>query len=471
MKKKLTYKNMKNIKKTTTPNWFEDNFSKNLTLGQENQFTSTRGLRYGPLRINKTGIFVNNGTLDSTIIDNTGFHGFGLSGLEQITLDASNGLNVTNGVNSVLQAFISGDNAGDVVMGNYSDGAGTFYDSSAGKFYVKGTLEAVNGTFSGTLTAGISVETGALIVGTNVGLGTAQDSSGVTTIIGNTVTTDYVNALNVTAKYVVAGISISSPNIAGGFIAIGNANNNTFITNVDGVGYIGFYKDGSIRCLLRGTTVGDGGLAVEGGDIVLNNSKSLLIKKRNDSSYGGITVDGNDLWLFTTSSNKFYLKDNGYSDLMNIGSSGMIWTKSNQIQLHNKKLTLSDNDIAFWHDSSGGRDRNVITWGDGASLGIDRTGSWFHINGNDKSAIVPTSQGYNALYCAEAPEVWFFDFCKTKKDIDPMFLEVTEGEMKFIKCDKGYQVWRKRKGHAHKRFESKTALQFYKNEAFLGLAK
>jgi hypothetical protein len=39
------------------------------------------------------------------------------------------------------------------------------------------------------------ITTGQLIVGTNVGLGTAQDSGGVTTIIGNTVTTGYVSAL------------------------------------------------------------------------------------------------------------------------------------------------------------------------------------------------------------------------------------------------------------------------------------
>lgn len=44
-----------------------------------------------------------------------------------------------------------------------------------------------------------------LTVGTNVGLGTAQDSAGVTTIIGNTVTTSFVNALDVTAQSVTLG--------------------------------------------------------------------------------------------------------------------------------------------------------------------------------------------------------------------------------------------------------------------------
>ncbi len=45
-----------------------------------------------------------------------------------------------------------------------------------------------------------------------------QTSSGVTTIIGDTVTTSYINALNVTAKTVKASASISSPYISGGTI-------------------------------------------------------------------------------------------------------------------------------------------------------------------------------------------------------------------------------------------------------------
>ncbi len=56
------------------------------------------------------------------------------------------------------------------------------------------------------------ITTGQLIVGTNVVLGTAQDSAGVTTIIGNTVTTGYVNALSV-----VAG-SVAAENITGTYI-------------------------------------------------------------------------------------------------------------------------------------------------------------------------------------------------------------------------------------------------------------
>ncbi|MCR4305481.1 MAG: hypothetical protein NUV73_00165 [Candidatus Daviesbacteria bacterium] len=94
-------------------------------------------------------------------------------------------------------------------------------------------------------------------------------------------------------------------------------------------------------------------------------------------------------------------------------------------------------------------------------------GGRIQVNGSDKAAIMLLNGEYRTLYCAEAPEVWFFDFAKNKESIDPLFMEATEGELKYIKCDDGtYQVWRRRIGHAYKRFEVKTAEQFRKNNEF-----
>ena len=53
-------------------------------------------------------------------------------------------------------------------------------------------------TFSIDATTGVAVLNG-LVVGTNVGIGTAEDSAGVTTIVGDVVTTGFVNALSVVA--------------------------------------------------------------------------------------------------------------------------------------------------------------------------------------------------------------------------------------------------------------------------------
>lgn len=99
-------------------------------------------------------------------------------------------------------------------------------------------------------------------------------------------------------------------------------------------------------------------------------------------------------------------------------------------------------------------------------------GGSFSLNGTTKTAIVPTTEGYKALYCAEAPEVWFFDFSKDKDSIDPLFLEVTEGEMKTIRCEDGsLQVWRKRKGFSQERFTPKSAEEFQRNNSFWNMAK
>jgi len=88
----------------------------------------------------------------------------------------------------------------------------------------------------------------------------------------------------------------------------------------------------------------------------------------------------------------------------------------------------------------------------------------------EKTAIVPTSQGYNALYCMESPEVWFMDFYE--KEVDSLFIEVTEAPYHKITCDDGWvQIWGKRKESADKRFESKTRKEFDVNNQFWSQAK
>jgi len=91
---------------------------------------------------------------------------------------------------------------------------------------------------------------------------------------------------------------------------------------------------------------------------------------------------------------------------------------------------------------------------------------------SNKTAIVPTSNGFNALYCTESPEVWFMDFAKDKNSLDPLFKEVTTSPYHYIRCEDGeYQVWGKRKGHEKYRFESKTEEEFRANEKFLNMNK
>jgi hypothetical protein len=108
-----------------------------------------------------------------------------------------------------------------------------------------------NTTFSINGTTGVAVLNG-LVVGTNVGLGTAQDSAGVTTIIGNTVTTSFVNALNVNAATINASVSITTPTITGGTITIGTLDN-VFKADSNGI-YLGnaTFADAPFRVDMNG---------------------------------------------------------------------------------------------------------------------------------------------------------------------------------------------------------------------------
>jgi len=157
------------------------------------------------------------------------------------------------------------------------------------------------------------IVTGQLIVGTNVGLGTAQDSAGVTTIIGNTITTSYVNALNITALGTVTtgtltgvliqtssssntGVKISS---AIGGINVYGENLNILATDGTLYGYVGGYsgymalRAVSGRNMLIGAdnaTVffnNDVGTAVSGGGLLGSSGAPW------NTIYGGNLVSNN----------------------------------------------------------------------------------------------------------------------------------------------------------------------------------
>jgi hypothetical protein len=85
------------------------------------------------------------------------------------------------------------------------------------------------------------IKTNELIVGTNVGLGTAQDESGVTTIVGGLITTDYIKALGLeVGKEIKMGINAqisweqvtSQPFIPSTAADVGALPDNTYIPTV-----------------------------------------------------------------------------------------------------------------------------------------------------------------------------------------------------------------------------------------------
>jgi len=176
------------------------------------------------------------------------------------------------------------------------------------------------------------------------------------------------------------------------------------------------------------------------------------------SAGNGVIIIGNSLFFNTLTMSGADIAMGG-NNINNIA----------QLEFFDARLVSGRTRYAF-KDTSG-TEQFSITPAGGGNTKISMNGFDLRLT-SSKTAIVPTSEGYNALYSAEAPEVWFFDFADDKEHIDPLFLEVTEGDMKTIKTEEGeILVFRRRKGHAHKRFTLKTFEEFGKNEKFLRMAK
>lgn len=157
------------------------------------------------------------------------------------------------------------------------------------------------------------------------------------------------------------------------------------------------------------------------------------------------------------------LDSRGSVQLTNYDPSGSFVTVQSQLVLGYNSPLFEDVYLGSTHGNV-----NINAGGD---INVTPSGS-FKINGSVKTAIVPTSEGYNALYCVESPEVWFFDFAIDSNNIDPMFLEATEGEMKTITTDDGeLLIFRRRKGFGRTRFEGKTFEEFERNNSFWNLKK
>ena len=171
-------------------------------------FQSSLGIYYGSADDNSslkytidTGVL----TVNGATIDGTSTIGGRLSSTLATAISASghfadNAINTAN--STILGAFTFGA-SGALQIGSYVNGvSGDLRISPTG---ILGRDSSGATTFSINGTTGVAVLNG-LVVGTNVGIGTAQTAGNVTTIIGDTVTTGYVNAL---------GISVAAANITG----------------------------------------------------------------------------------------------------------------------------------------------------------------------------------------------------------------------------------------------------------------
>jgi hypothetical protein len=183
------------------------------------------------------------------------------------------------------------------------------------------------------------------------------------------------------------------------------------------------------------------------------------------------TVDSSSRVEISGSPERFYVYDSGNKRVA-MGAGNVVFYGTAAIRLYD----ASSNLMTQWDASSSSF--NLIQTVNNGLLYINHDGSgdiYFvaddtinliaptvRLDTGTKTAIVLTENGYRALYCAEAPGVWFMDFYKSKPD--PMFSEVTEGKQHVFKCINGKKlVFAKRKGYAKTRFTKKTSVEFERN--------
>jgi hypothetical protein len=275
---------------------------------------------------------------------------------------------ISTATNTILGSFTFGA-SGALQIGTYVNGV-----SGDLKISPTGILgRDINGdtTFSINGATGVAVLNG-LVVGTNVGIGTAVDSAGVTTIVGNTVTTDYINAKNITAAYVNASISITTPTISGGTITIGTSNN-VFIAGANGIqlGHATFASalfsvDMVGNCKVKSLQRSDTHWftlfeSIDGYGISTDGTGSISLGQSYVSSVTGVVTNNiNLLQKVVTNPNSRYS-----------------WDKNRRIESHFRPVDTHAH-IFFigMGDGTVGITRKIGFWGDGTSLkGVSADGS------------------------------------------------------------------------------------------------
>jgi len=313
-----------------------DNTQSGFILGIDNSDNDRAKFYIGDSNyyLNWTGTALN---INGAVVDGTSTIGGRLASTLSSAIDVSghfadNAINTATG--TIVSPFSFGV-SGAIQIGTYQSGVtGDIKISPSG---ILGRDKNNATTFSIDATTGVAVLNG-LVVGTNVGLGTAQDSAGVTTIVGNTVTTSFVNALNITAASMsVGGLTsgtISSKTIT---LAVAAGTGDSYIaagktdfTNTDAGFILGiddsdsdkskFYIGDSTHYMnWDGTNFSILGGSITGGTIktndttypdVLINSSGLTIHgdklfvKNTDGTVGGLLRTSSTLFTLEAETNR-----------------------------------------------------------------------------------------------------------------------------------------------------------------------
>lgn len=419
-----------------------------------------------------TGVQIQDGTITAAKINVTSLSALSAN-LGTMTAGSISGVDITIGSgNNVFKANTQG-----IFLGNANVASAPFYVNMAG------TLRASNAIIDGSIVC----RGGSDWQGNAINGDLYVRNINANYIVSGTIDASIINVTNLNASNITAGsINAASINVA-------NLNANNIVSGNYSIGQTG--KPGSL-IIARTSSASAGSnarLVFEGGSRIWSDSNNQI----------GINSLGSPMYIYVNSGEKIIIPDSGQTT-MNGGanikgnfnvSDGWVTRLSGDVKLDRDFIQFSAGggqqsfalrDMGLTSYKSGAN-RAGLFWGNGARFEVDPGGAWFHVNGNDKQAIMKTSDGYRSLYCMESPEVWFMDFCSGiltspwwmfweksyRYIVDPIFKEVTVAPYRYVPTtEKGiFQVWGKRRGHDYKRFEKKTLKDYRQNEKFLQMSK
>lgn len=333
---------------------------------------------------------------------------------------ADNAINTAS--SSILGSFTFGV-SGALQIGTYSPGVSGDLKISPSGILARNSSGST--TFSINGTTGVAVLSG-LVVGTNVGLGTAQDSSGVTTIINGTVTTGFVNALSITAG------SIAAANIQAGTITGMTIVGSTLATASSGQRVV-------LSTTLASYYDSSGNLSVQTYGSNSINSASFLIKGQQSTSSIYLDTGVNGVVGFLTNGSLAMYIDGLHAQIvpastnnMDIGTSSLSFKDIWNVGTHHYYVYNTHQPVVWWGQCSG---TSIITGNDpGFTLTHPSTGKYtitYNRNIGTNYAVVATAikgSGLGALsakvesFSATTVNITIFNDSGTSTDSDFMYV-------------------------------------------------
>lgn len=419
--------------------------------------------------------------------------------LGTVTAGSMTGVDITIGTgNNVFKADANGAYLGNATFGsapfrvsmtgavtassltltNASIGAGSAYTgNSIAEAYIGNLTTSIitSGTFDAVRIPNLSADkiTTGTFNGINMTIGSGNnvfkaDSNGI--YLGNATFGSAPLRVNMDGDLVASNATITGDIVTGSTVTIGTSNS-IFKADSNGI-YLGnaTFASAPFNVSMAGALVSTSG-TIAGWTVGANSLSKGTASLSSSGTDGAITADKMGMGASPSSDGllisvgKLYMNSNDikdvaaiYTDKVYSKSGGGTTEFQDEFRIKKDYIRLYDNGTSNFINVSFDESSNRIDMGSGS-----------------KTAIVPTTDGYRALYCMESPEVWFMDIQPQGREPDETFVEVTEGKMLtgVLRDEDGQeytQYWRHRKGFDHVRLEHKTDEQFVANNNFWGQA-